>query len=137
MIYGITLVILGLLAAPSLVLSRKPEAKEWYDKVAPWQGWVGIVFAVIGIVGVLDSLLSVGSHHRPGFYWLTWFAGSLLQACLGFILGYPIIGKFLSHNADAAEKGKQLLEKLLPLQATLGVIAVGIGVWRVITALFY
>ena len=56
MIYGITLVILGLLAAPSLVLSRKPEAKEWYDKVAPWQGWVGIVFAVIGIVGVLDSL---------------------------------------------------------------------------------
>jgi hypothetical protein len=38
MIYGITLIVLSILAVPSLILSKKPEAKEYLDKFAPYHG---------------------------------------------------------------------------------------------------
>ncbi|MDR2498072.1 MAG: hypothetical protein LBD28_01375 [Tannerellaceae bacterium] len=137
MIYGIMLIFLGLLAVPSIILSRKPEAKEWYEKIAPWQAWIGLAFAVIGIFGLLDAILGIGRHHHSGMYWLTTLAGSVLQIGLGFVLGYPVISNFLSRSADASEKAKALLNRLLPLQGTLGAIAIGVGLWRVIMAIFY
>jgi hypothetical protein len=131
------LIFLGLLAVPSIILSRKPEAKEWYEKIAPWQAWIGLAFAVIGIFGLLDAILGIGRHHHSGMYWLTTLAGSVLQIGLGFVLGYPVISNFLSRSADASEKAKALLNRLLPLQGTLGAIAIGVGLWRVIMAIFY
>ncbi|MDR2496157.1 MAG: hypothetical protein LBD21_03430 [Tannerellaceae bacterium] len=137
MLYGITLIFLGLLAVPNIVLSRRPDAKEWYDRIAPFQAWIGLVFALIGLVGLFDELLSLGDRRYSGMYRLSGFIGSALEACLGFILGYPVISNFLSRSADAAEKAKVILNRLLPLQSTLGVIAIGVGVWRIIMLLFY
>ena len=35
MIYGITLILLGCLAIPSLILAKKPDAKALFDTIAP------------------------------------------------------------------------------------------------------
>jgi len=40
MIYGITLVLLSIIAVPSLILSKKPDAKELLKKIEPYQGWI-------------------------------------------------------------------------------------------------
>jgi hypothetical protein len=36
---GLWLALLGILAAPNLIISKKPEAKEIIAKLAPYQGW--------------------------------------------------------------------------------------------------
>lgn len=130
MIYGITLILLGLLAVPSLLLSKKPNAKELFDKVAPYQGWIGVVFAIWGVWGIISAVLGIGLLATIPVYWVTWLLVSVVEAALGFILGYGLIAKHaLSKNAAAAEKGEMLLAKLTPLQGKLGIFAIILGIW--------
>ena len=138
MIYGITLILLGLLAIPSLVLAKKPNAKELFDKVAPYQGWIGLVFAIWGLWGIISCILSIGWISIIPIYWITWLLVSVVEAALGFILGYGMISKYaLSKNPTAAEKGEQLLAKLIPLQGKLGIIAIALGIWQIVASILW
>ncbi len=136
-IYGITLVVLGVLAAPSLLLSRRPNAKELLDKITPYQGWIGLLFFFWGLWGVIRAIFSIGLLKYHALWWASWLAGSLLEAALGFLLGYTLINSLvLSNSEEAKEKGKQLLAKLRPMQTTLGLISIVLGIWLVVTRLF-
>ena len=138
MIYGISLIILGLLAIPSLILSKKPDAKELFDKIAPYQGWIGFVFAIWGIWGIISCILSISWISIWPIYWITWLLVAVIEAALGFILGYGLISKYaLSKNPQAAEKGEQLLAKLIPLQGKLGIVAIILGIWQIITSIIW
>jgi hypothetical protein len=138
MIYGITLIILGLLAAPSLLLSKKPNAKELLDKITPYQGWIGLLFCFWGIWGVIQAILNMGLLGHWPVWWITWAASSLIEAVLGFILGYGMINKLLlSKNEEAKKKGEQLMAKLAPIQGKLGLIGVIVGVWVIIASIMF
>ncbi len=138
MIYGITLIILGLLAVPSLLLSKKPNAKELFDKIAPYQGWIGVVFAFWGVWGIISAVLNITWLTAAPIYWVSWLAVSIIEAALGFILGYGLIAKHaLSKNAQAAQKGEELLAKLTPLQGKLGIIAIVLGIWQIIASILW
>ena len=138
---AISLIILGLLAIPSLVLSKKPDAKEMFDKVAPYQGWFGTVWAIWGLWNIIDcflnlSLLGLGT---PGvIVWALWLLVSVVTAGLGFILGYGLIQKYaLSKNEKAAEAGEKVLAKLIPLQGTMGIVAIALGILAIIVNIIY
>ena len=138
MIYGITLIILGILAVPSLLLSKRPDAKEVLDQIKPYQGWLGLAFCVWGIIGVVRILLNIGIFSAIPVWWITVFAASALLALLGFILGYGKINELvLSKNDDAKEKGEQLLAKLTPIQSKLGLAAIAVGIWVIISHFIY
>lgn len=138
MILGITLVLLGLLAVPSIVLSRKPNAKEIFEKVAPYQGWIGLAFAVIGLFGIVKCLLSMGALGITPLAWLIWLLTAVVETALGFILGYGLIQKYiLSKSAEASEKGVRILLRLLPMQGTMGVIAIVIGILQIVSSIIW
>lgn len=137
MIYGILLILLGLLAVPSLILSKKPDAGKYFDKLAPYQGWIGLVFAVIGIFGLVKCLLHIGTFADAPIAWITWLATTFTEAALGFILGYGLIKKYALKKEKAAAKGEKVLGKLLPLQGTLGIIAIILGIWSVVAWLIW
>ena len=114
MLYGIALIILGILAVPSLLLSKKPNAKELLDKITPFQGWIGLVFCFWGIWGIITSVLNMGMF---SIGWMLSLAVSVVTAVLGFLLGYGMINELLlSKNDEAKEKGAELRTKLAPLQ---------------------
>lgn len=138
MINGITLIILSLLAVPSLILSKKPDAKELLDKVAPYQGWIGLVFCVWGVWGIVSAVLNIAMLGKWPISWITWLAGSAVEAVLGFILGFGLISKFiLSKNETAKAKGEQLLATLAPIQGTLGLIGIGVGIWTIVASILF
>lgn len=142
MIYGITLILLSLLAVPSLILAKKPNAQELLNKIAPYQGWIGLVFCFWGIWGIISCILHLNYLSLPGMpvkiWWLTWLAASLVEATLGFILGYGTISSLvLSKNETAKQKGEQLLAKLAPIQGKLGVFGIIIGIWVTIAGIMY
>ncbi|MDR2882424.1 MAG: hypothetical protein LBU98_01375 [Alistipes sp.] len=138
MIYGILLIVLGLLAVPSLLLSKKPDVKEFFDKITPYQGWIGCVFAFWGLWGIISSILNIGWLGTIPVWWITYLAVSLLEFGLGFILGYSLIQKYvLSKNEKGAESGEKLLAKLLPLQGTLGIVAIILGIWQVVASFLF
>ena len=137
---GITLIILSLIAVPSLILAKKPNAQELLDKVAPYQGWIGVVFCFWGVWGLINLVFLLG--WLGDFYgiisWVTWFLYAVVETTLGFILGYPLIVKhLLSKNEEAKEKGAQLLAKLVPLQGKLGLLGIGVGIWCIICSIIF
>lgn len=130
MIEGITLIILGILAAPSLLLSKKPNAAEILDKITPYQGWIGLAFCFWGIWGVISAVLNISILGTWPIWWITWISSSAMSAVLGFILGYGMISKLvLSKNEEAKQKGEMLLAKLAPIQGKLGLLGIIVGVW--------
>ncbi|MFK7810974.1 MAG: hypothetical protein AB8B59_00680 [Maribacter sp.] len=137
MIYGIALLILGILAVPSLLLSRKPNAQELLDKITPYQGWIGLVFCFWGIWGIISAVLSMGMLTSSPIRWITWIGVSVVTAVLGFLLGYGMINKLLlSKNEEAKQKGEELRAKLAPLQGKFGIAAIILGVWAILSRIF-
>ena len=138
MIYGITLILLGCLAVPSLIMTKKPDAKAVFDKIAPYQGIIGIIFALWGVWGIIQCLLNIGWLSLIPVAWLIWLLVSGVEAALGFILGYGLISKHLLSKSEAAtEKGEKLLQKLLPLQGKLGIAAIVLGVIQIVVSIIY
>lgn len=138
MIYGITLIILGLLAVPSLLLSKKPDAKELLDKITPYQGWIGLAFCFWGVWGVIQAVLNMGLLTTFPIWWITWLASSAVEAVLGFVLGYGMINQLLlSKNEQAKQKGEQLLAKLAPIQGKLGLAGIAVGIWVILASIVF
>lgn len=142
MLLGILLIILGILAVPSLLLSKKPNAQELLDKIAPYQGWIGVVFFIWGVFGLIGCFISSFGYLSNGVvgivYWILNLAVALVELALGFMMGYSLIAKYaLSKNETAKQKGEQMLAKLAPIQGKLGIAAIIIGIACIVMSLVY
>ena len=138
MIYGITLIILSILAVPSLLLSRKPDAQELLNKITPYQGWIGLLFFIWGLWNVIHAIINIGMLTQVPIWWATWLAGSVLETLLGFLLGYStMVTLVLSKNAEAQEKAQKLHAKLAPAQGTIGLIGICLGIWMIVAHILF
>jgi hypothetical protein len=137
MIYGITLILIGILASPNILLNKKPNAKELLDKILPYQGILGSIYFFWGAWNIVKAIFNIEYIGSWSTWWLTWFGASLIQTLLGFLLGYEVINKYiLSKNDKLDQKGYEILQKLRPLENKLALIAIGLGIWIIIYNLF-
>ncbi len=138
MSFGITLILLSIIAVPSLLLSKKPDAKALLEKIEPYQGWIGLILCFYGVWGIVSSILNLGWITSFPIWWVTLLAGSIIQAALGFMLGFGLINKyFLSKNEAAKEKAIVLREKLAPKQGKLGIIGLFVGGWMIVASILF
>lgn len=139
MIYGISLILLSIIAVPSLLLSKKPDAKELLEKVAPYQGWIGLVFCFWGIWGMVQAVLNLDWLTIAPVWFVTLLAGSIVEAALGFLLAFPLISQFTQSNSSVATQGKvaTLRTKIAPLQGKLGILGIAVGAWMIIASLIW
>jgi hypothetical protein len=136
LINGIWLAVLGILGASSLIIAKKPDAKEQIAKLAPYQGWIGAVSALWGVWGIISAVLNMGWMAHAFIYWVTFLADSVLQLSLGLLLGVGVLKTFIK-NPEANAKMDQTIAKLAPYQGTLGLVAIGLGVWMVIAGFLF
>lgn len=118
---------LGVLGASSVIIKKKPEAKELIDKLARVSGWVGLVSALWGLWILIAVLRSIRLINLLPLYWLTMLVTAAVFVGLGFIFGYGMVTTYLS--AEARQKGEQLRQKLAGYQLTLGYVSLGLVVW--------
>jgi hypothetical protein len=138
MIWGITLVLLSIIAVPSLILSKKPNAKELLEKIEPYQGWIGIVFCFWGVWGIISAILNIGWLSVAPIWWITLLAGNIISAALGFMLGSGLINKFfLSNNDIAKAKAEELRAKIAPKQGKLGILGIIVGAWMIAASFLF
>jgi len=138
MFFGITLILLSLLAVPSLILSKRPDAEEVLAKIAPYQGWIGLVFCIYGVWGIISSILGLSMITTYPIWWATMLASSVVEASLGFLLGYSIINKYiLSKSEESMKKGQELLLSLSPVQGKLGLLGLAVGAWTIVASILF
>lgn len=138
MSWGISLILLSIIAVPSLLLSKKPNAKELLEKIEPYQGWIGLVFCFWGVWGIISAVLNIGWLSVAPILWATYLAGNILSALLGFMLGIGLINKlFLSKNEAAKAKAEELRSKIAPKQGKLGILGLAVGAWMIVASFLY
>src|SRR5271169_6870789 len=126
--FGAWLAVLGILGAASLIVAKRPDAKEAIAKLAPYQGWIGALSAIGGAWDIISSVLNIGWMTSMPIHWFTYLAVGVVQLLLGFLLGIGVLKTFIK-DPKAHEKMDETLKKLSPYQGTLGLVAIGLGLW--------
>lgn len=135
-ISGIWLFVLGALAAPGLILSKRPDAEQVLAKITPYQGWIGVISAFWGAWGVINSILNLGWLKSVPIFWITYLAVAVVQLGLGILLGVGVMKTF-AKSPEAHARLDQTVAKLAPKQGALGIAAMALGVWMIIATLIF
>lgn len=133
---GLWLVVLGVLGAASLIVARRPDAADMIAKIAPFQGWIGAVSALWGVWGIISSVLNIGWMTTFPIYWFSFLGDSILSVCLGLLLGVGVLKTFIK-DATAQAKMDETITKLAPYQGTLGLVAIGLGIWMMVASVLF
>jgi len=138
LITGLVLVALGVLAAASSIVARRPDAQIYIDKLVPYQGWLGFIACLWGVWIIISAIINLNWFSYVPVWWLTYLATGALIAALGLLLGYALLTKFiLSHNAEAVRRGEQVRLSIVPYQVMLGYAAVILGLWTIVATFLY
>ncbi len=100
-------------------------------KLTPYQGWIGAISALWGAWWTISAVLNLGLLTAAPIAWISWLATGAVMLLLGFILGIGIMKTFVK-SPEAHAKADEMLVKLTPYQGTLGLVAIGLGVWGLI-----
>ena len=115
----------GLLALSSLLVARAPDAKDKLEKLAKYQGWIGLTMFGWGtweLIACVLNLSLLGSHF---LLWIFWLAMAVADFSVGLILGFGMISTYAFRgNAVAIEKGARLRAGLVKFQVPLGILAI-------------
>ena len=136
MLFGIWLVLLGVLGASSLIIAKRPDAKDMIAKLAPIQGWLGAISALWGVWGVISAILTLSWLAHWPILWATRLATSLLLFGLGLILGVGVLKTFIK-NPQANAKMDETIAKLAPYQGNMGIAAIVLGIWCVVASILF
>ena len=140
---GLVLIVCGLLCIPAILIKKKPEAKDIIDKIVPYQGMIGLVICVWGILDFIFWLAGTGhnlSQGLPGFIaWVSELGASALSVLVGFLLGFGLMKTLALKNASdpTKEKIESIHTKLAKVQIPLGFAAVIGGAWIILYSIIY
>jgi hypothetical protein len=133
LITGIVLLILGVLAASTSIIAKRPDAQKYIEMLRPYQGWVGFAGCLWGLWIILRSIWHLNLLGWAPLWWLTYAIGGVLLAGLGFLMGYPLLQQYiLSKHPEMTKQGEAALAKLTPYQITLGYIGIAFAIWTII-----
>ena len=131
MFYTIIAFLGGVLAASGSIIKKKPNAAELIDKIAPYQGFIGVIVLISGIFGLLGSLTSIGSL---SFGWIINLMKALVTFTVGFLLSFSLLSKYLfKKNETALEKGQSLRGKLVNYQIPAGYLLIVMAILSLLT----
>jgi hypothetical protein len=117
----------GILAASSVIIAKKPNAKDLIDKLVPYQAMIGVAMLGLGVVHLLWWLgrgLFGMIGHVP-LYGLTMLALTVTSILLGFMFGMPQIATWMPGQGATEQKGMELAKQLAPYQVILGIVGLG------------
>jgi hypothetical protein len=129
LLQGLWLLLLGVLGASSLV-ARRQAGRKALAALEPYQGWIGAASVVWGVWQLV--VLVLGLRYR---LWLVSLVVAGLFICLGLLLGVGILESFLKDPQGRANFEK-FVQKLTPYRQTLGVVAMVLGGFGILTAIF-
>jgi hypothetical protein len=96
------LFILGLLAVSDFVTKQIPATQGLLDKITPIKGWLGLIFAIYGIVAIINSLTYIGAAGFNPVVWSTSIIIGVLMFGVGLLVGFEKIAS-LTGKGDKLE----------------------------------
>lgn len=121
----IALLLAATIALSAIIISKQPSAKELIDKLTPFQGFLGVGLLVLGIIDLIKVLPHLDLISKlPYMMSLAIYGSVASEVFLGFLLGMPLIAKWIPGDSPAEQKALEMQKKIIPFQAILGGLAV-------------
>lgn len=136
-VFDLVLILSGVLALSGIIVAKNPNTRGVIDKLVPFQAFVGLGALVLGLVlmlklGPIDMFRAITYNAiRAGAA----LAGVISGILLGFLFAMPQIAKWMPGNSSAEQKALEIANKIAPVQALFGIIALGAGVVGLLDAL--
>jgi hypothetical protein len=121
MLFGIVNILFG-----TLVLSPSFVGRDRREKYAKTLSWAGIILLLWGVMGTVSSLLYIQTFADSPFYYILWLSGGLVSLLLGILLGITLLKK----------SSTSVVNKILPYQRIVGLLAIIVGILQLVLALF-
>src|SRR5689334_14753684 len=123
----LAVIVAAFVALSGFIIAKKPDLKSLFDKISPYQGFLGV--GLLGW-GIYDLIWMLGSHGAPksyiglvldwnklsGIAWISYVAAEIL---LGFMLGFGLIATWIPGESGAEKKAVQVQKKLLGLSVPI------------------
>lgn len=141
--FGCLLIAASILAIPNLFASKKDNPPNFLKKIIPYQGWIGLIVCIIGIVGLVQCALQITTEMEGVLLVLIllWFTGMICNAMLvflGFLLSYNLIYTyFLSKGKKSEENFNKIRTGIMPLQGKIGLLGILVGVWSIMAMMMF
>ena len=133
LLHGLWLLVVGALGAATIV-TRDRRGARVLTELEPYQGWIGVISAVIGAWRLFWVLLELPAL-RWFNHWLLRAVDGALLLTLGLVLGVGILRGWLG-APGAQSRLDGWMRKLQPYRERLGVTAMVLGAYLVLRALF-
>jgi hypothetical protein len=139
----LALIIAALVCLSSFIISKKPEAKQLFDKISPYQGFLGAGLFVWGLYdlyhyvfeswqydksrfGLLWSGVKVGGFSSPTdkLAAIALIGYIVCEILIGFMLGFGLIATWIPGEGKAEKKAVEIQKKLLTFSLPIGIAGV-------------
>ena len=115
----------GVLAAAAMIISKKPDAKQYIDKLAAYQALIGVGLVAVSLINFLRMLGTITDALKVNLLWAAAFLSMVASGfLLGALFGMPQIAKWIPGDSPAEQKALDLTKKIAPFQVILGLIAI-------------
>src|SRR6266496_69307 len=115
----------GLLAAAALIVAKKPDAKQYIDKLTAYQAIIGVGLIAVSVINFVRMLGGISGTIK---YFPLFGASSVAMVATGVLLGalfgMPQIAKWIPGDSPAEQKALELSRKVAPFQVMIGIIAI-------------
>ena len=130
LIGALAVIVASLICLSSFIVAKKPEAKQLFEKIAPYQGFLGVGMLALGLWRFIADVGDYGMMLDSPFKLLaiSIIAYELSLIVLGFILGFGLIAGWIPGESGAEKKGLEIQKKLLAFSLPIGVIGLIAGV---------
>ena len=128
----ILLILLGVLGIASWLKSRQPNLNAQLGKLESFEGWIGVVGLVWGLIMLLRWLQALGYFgYAPGMM-LVGLVSALVVISLSLILALPVLKNLFGSNNFTGKLG-DLAGKLGPYKVGLGFACLVLALYMLIT----
>lgn len=118
----------GLLAAAALIIAKKPDAKQYIDKLSAYQAIIGVALIAVSVINFIRAFGGIMTMVRFLPLWGASFIAMIATGVLlGALFGMPQIAKWIPGDSPAEQKALELSKKVAGFQVMLGIIAIVAG----------
>lgn len=130
----LALIVGALVCLSSFIIAKNPAAKDLFDKIAPYQGFLGVGLLAWGFYDLYTYVISDWAGSGKSLWGLAMANDKLIgltmigyivcEILIGFMLGFGLIATWIP-GEGAAEKGAvKVQKKLLAFSLPIGVVGI-------------
>ncbi len=124
-VFIITLLTLGLLAAADRIQNMLPATKDLISFLKQSEGWIGIVSVFLGLYWLLRILWYIKYFN---IYFFIYLLAAITMLLLGILYAQTLLRSWSEKNGKATDALNNVIDKAAPLKETLGLVALILGI---------